>query len=175
LESDRPEFRSMGEKLRSRGPTTSHRATARRRPARQQGLRQCQRVFPQLAARSAGQGGGRSPPDAAARGPRLRPYPADRRILDRHEGGGHTVAQSPAVRKEEQVKPFIRASARVDILRQYRYYLDQNLPDVAERTWTHGGRTQKSNSLKSVTKALLSLRWPSAMAGRRPAATGRRL
>jgi plasmid stabilization system protein ParE len=31
------------------------------------------------------------------------------------------------------VKPFIQASARSDILRQYRYYLDQNLPDIAER------------------------------------------
>jgi toxin ParE1/3/4 len=31
------------------------------------------------------------------------------------------------------VKPFVQASARADILRQYRYYLDQNLPDVAER------------------------------------------
>jgi toxin ParE1/3/4 len=31
------------------------------------------------------------------------------------------------------VTPFIQTSAREDILRQYRYYLDQDRPDIADR------------------------------------------
>jgi toxin ParE1/3/4 len=31
------------------------------------------------------------------------------------------------------VTPFIQASARTDILWQYRYYLDQDRPDIADR------------------------------------------